>query len=210
MSSTMRSPCARCCCAATLDARFVLYHHVVRRRVTVALGGEFDDPFCAAHIDTQLARAAGGRRAVRQRAVPDLVRRPARGKAGWPERLQRRLRPRRRRRSRPIPPTLRALRAAATRRCSPRSAPTARGCSATTTAPSGRPARSCSNSSRRSTMARCARSCCPSDGTDLGQHAALPARQLRPRRDGAARRRRPQLRRACSRSRTIPTRRARA
>ena len=33
---------------SVLDARFVLYHHVVRRRVTVASGGEFDSPFCEA------------------------------------------------------------------------------------------------------------------------------------------------------------------
>ena len=30
---------ARCCCARALDARFVLYHHVIRRRVQVELEG---------------------------------------------------------------------------------------------------------------------------------------------------------------------------
>ena len=35
---------------SNLDARFVLYHHVVRRRVSVSLEASFDDPL-AAHID---------------------------------------------------------------------------------------------------------------------------------------------------------------
>jgi hypothetical protein len=35
---------------SNLDARFVLYHHVIRRRVSVELEASFDDPL-AAHID---------------------------------------------------------------------------------------------------------------------------------------------------------------
>lgn len=35
---------------STLDARFVLYHHVIRRRVQTELRGKFADPLTA-HID---------------------------------------------------------------------------------------------------------------------------------------------------------------
>jgi hypothetical protein len=73
-----------------LDARFVLYHHVVRRRVTVASGGEFDSPFCEAVGRQWDARLAERRLFVNEQFLT-IVRRPARGKTGWPERLQRRL-----------------------------------------------------------------------------------------------------------------------
>ncbi len=35
---------------SNLDARFVMYHHVIRRRVQVELEGDFQDPL-SAHID---------------------------------------------------------------------------------------------------------------------------------------------------------------
>ena len=45
---------------SVLDSRFVLYHHVVRRRVEVELEGEFPDPF-SRHIDKRWKeRLAGG------------------------------------------------------------------------------------------------------------------------------------------------------
>src|SRR5689334_9231460 len=45
---------------SNLDARFVLYHHVIRRRVHVELEGEFDDPL-SAHIDARWRdKLAGG------------------------------------------------------------------------------------------------------------------------------------------------------
>jgi type IV secretion system protein VirB4 len=75
---------------SVLDARFVLYHHVVRRRVTVASGGEFDSPFCEAVGKQWNARLAERRLFVNEQFLT-IVRRPARGKTGWPERLQRRL-----------------------------------------------------------------------------------------------------------------------
>ena len=75
---------------SVLDARFVLYHHVVRRRVTVASGGEFDSPFCEAVGKRWDARLAERRLFVNEQFLT-IVRRPARGKTGWPERLQRRL-----------------------------------------------------------------------------------------------------------------------
>ncbi len=43
---------------STLDARFVLYHHVIRRRVSVDLEAEFPDPI-SRHIDARWQRAAG-------------------------------------------------------------------------------------------------------------------------------------------------------
>ena len=45
---------------SSLDSRFVLYHHVVRRRVEVELKTEFEDPLCS-HIDRRWKdRLSGG------------------------------------------------------------------------------------------------------------------------------------------------------
>ena len=75
---------------SSLDARFVLYHHVIRRRVAVELEGRAEHPV-AAHIDALWReRLAGGALYVNDQFVT-LVRRPARGKAGWAERIGRRL-----------------------------------------------------------------------------------------------------------------------
>ncbi len=71
---------------SNLDARFVLYHHVIRRRVEVELDATFDDPL-SAHIDARWReRLSSGSLFVNDQFVT-LVRRPARGKAGWGERL---------------------------------------------------------------------------------------------------------------------------
>jgi type IV secretion system protein VirB4 len=73
---------------SNLDARFVLYHHLIRRRVSVELTGQFDDPF-SAHIDRRRRdKLAGGSLFVNDQFVT-LVRRPARGKAGVVERAAR-------------------------------------------------------------------------------------------------------------------------
>lgn len=73
---------------SSLDARFVLYHHVIRRRVHVELDSRFDDPL-AGHIDARWReKLAGGALYVNDQFVT-LVRRPARGKAGWAEKLSR-------------------------------------------------------------------------------------------------------------------------
>lgn len=75
---------------SALDARFVLYHHVVRRRVEVSLPASFADPV-AAQIDARWReRLASGQMFVNDQFVT-LVRRPARGKAGWAERLSRKV-----------------------------------------------------------------------------------------------------------------------
>jgi type IV secretion system protein VirB4 len=75
---------------ASLDARFVLYHHVVRRRVHVELAGHFEDPL-AAHIDARWRDKLGSGALFVNDQFVTLVRRPARGKAGWPEKLGRML-----------------------------------------------------------------------------------------------------------------------
>lgn len=74
---------------STLDSRFVLYHHIVRRRVEVELDAEFDDPL-SHHIDARWKeRLAGGSLFINDQFIT-LVRRPARGKAGLAERMARR------------------------------------------------------------------------------------------------------------------------
>ena len=71
---------------SSLDSRFVLYHHVIRRRVEVELQATFDDPL-AAHIDRRWKeRLSGGKLFINDQFVT-LIRRPARGKAGLAERL---------------------------------------------------------------------------------------------------------------------------
>ncbi|MEQ8411066.1 MAG: VirB4 family type IV secretion/conjugal transfer ATPase [Erythrobacter sp.] len=73
---------------STLDARFVLYHHVIRRRVEVELDADFDDPL-SRHIDARWKeRLAGGSLFINDQFVT-LIRRPARGKTGLPERVGR-------------------------------------------------------------------------------------------------------------------------
>ncbi|MGB3808370.1 MAG: VirB4 family type IV secretion/conjugal transfer ATPase [Erythrobacter sp.] len=73
---------------STLDARFVLYHHVIRRRVEVELDAEFPDPL-SRHIDARWKeRLAGGSLFINDQFVT-LIRRPARGKTGLPERASR-------------------------------------------------------------------------------------------------------------------------
>jgi len=70
---------------SNLDARFVLYHHVIRRRVAVELEAQFEDPLTA-HIDRRWrSKLASGSLFVNDQFVT-LVRRPARGKAGLAER----------------------------------------------------------------------------------------------------------------------------
>ncbi|WP_260924295.1 VirB4 family type IV secretion/conjugal transfer ATPase [Novosphingobium sp. 9] len=97
---------------SALDARFVLYHHVIRRRVEIELDGAFDDPL-AAHIDARWrARTASGALFVNDQFVT-LVRRPARGKAGWADRLSRAWSRKGQAEAEADPADIRALRAAA-------------------------------------------------------------------------------------------------
>ena len=72
-----------------LDARFVITHHVVRRRVAVALEEAFADPF-AALVNTRWQARLDERNLFVNEQVVTIVRRPARGKTGWVDRVRRR------------------------------------------------------------------------------------------------------------------------
>ena len=76
---------------SVLDARFVLYHHLVRRRVRASLAGGFDRPF-AAELDRRWSERLADRRLFVNEQFLTVVRRPPRGRTGWPERLERALR----------------------------------------------------------------------------------------------------------------------
>jgi len=96
---------------SNLDARFVLYHHVIRRRVSVELAASFEDPL-AAHIDRRWRdKITSGSLFVNDQFV-SLVRRPARGKAGLAEKVGKFWRTRGREPLEADPKELRALRAA--------------------------------------------------------------------------------------------------
>ncbi|WP_432199639.1 VirB4 family type IV secretion/conjugal transfer ATPase [Erythrobacter sp. W53] len=71
---------------STLDARFVLFHHVIRRRVEVELDAEFPDPL-SRHIDARWKERLGSGSLFINDQFITLIRRPARGKAGWAERI---------------------------------------------------------------------------------------------------------------------------
>jgi type IV secretion system protein VirB4 len=97
---------------SALDARFVLYHHVIRRRVEVDLDGGFADPL-AAHIDARWrAQLGSGALYVNDQFIT-LVRRPARGKAGWADKLSRMMKRGKAGSAEADPGDVRALRAAA-------------------------------------------------------------------------------------------------
>ena len=98
---------------STLDARFVLYHHVVRRRVEVDLDGTFPDPL-SRHIDDRWKERLGSGSLFINDQFVTLIRRPARGKAGLVDRAGRMARKRKNARVEADPKDLRALRAAAT------------------------------------------------------------------------------------------------
>ena len=97
---------------SALDARFVLYHHVVRRQVDVTLDARFDDPL-ATHIDARWREKTGSGALYVNDQFVTLVRRPARGKAGWADRLARMVRRQGAPEVEVDPADVRALRAAA-------------------------------------------------------------------------------------------------
>ncbi len=98
---------------SNLDARFVLYHHVVRRRVSVSLEASFDDPL-SAHIDKRWRDKLGSGSLFVNDQFVTLVRRPARGKAGLADKAGRMLKRRRRHEVEVDARELRSLRSAAT------------------------------------------------------------------------------------------------
>ena len=96
---------------STLDARFVLYHHVIRRRVSVDLEAEFPDPI-SRHIDARWRERLGSGQLFVNDQFITLIRRPARGKAGLVERMGKKFRRKGGQRLEPDPKDLRSLRAA--------------------------------------------------------------------------------------------------
>ncbi len=97
---------------STLDARFVMYHHVVRRRVEVELEGTFPDPL-SRHIDARWRERLGSGALFVNDQFVTLIRRPARGKAGLVERIQKKGR-KAKGSTQADPKDIRALKAAAT------------------------------------------------------------------------------------------------
>ena len=65
---------------STLDSRFVLYHHVIRRRVAIELDADFPDPLTE-HIDARWQEKLGSGSLFVNDQFITLIRRPARGKA---------------------------------------------------------------------------------------------------------------------------------
>ena len=97
---------------SNLDARFVMYHHVIRRRVSIDLDAQFEDPL-SAHIDSRWReKMQSGSLFVNDQFVT-LLRRPARGKAGLAEKATKVLKRRKGNAIEADPKELRALRAAA-------------------------------------------------------------------------------------------------
>ncbi|MCA0979455.1 VirB4 family type IV secretion/conjugal transfer ATPase [Qipengyuania flava] len=95
---------------STLDARFVMYHHVIRRRVSVELDAEFPDPI-SHHIDARWKERLGSGQLFVNDQFITLIRRPARGKAGLVERISKKTKGRKDRLE-ADPKDLRSLRAA--------------------------------------------------------------------------------------------------
>ncbi|AKM07675.1 VirB4 family type IV secretion/conjugal transfer ATPase [Pelagerythrobacter marensis] len=98
---------------STLDARFVMYHHVVRRRVEVELDAEFDDPL-SQHIDARWKERLGSGALFVNDQFVTLIRRPARGKAGLAERAAKMWNRKGRKEIEADPKDVRALKAAVT------------------------------------------------------------------------------------------------
>ncbi len=98
---------------STLDARFVLYHHVIRRRVAVELDAQFPDPI-SRHIDDRWRERLGSGQLFVNDQFITLIRRPARGKAGLVDRIGRTFKRQGNERAEADVKDLRGLRAAAT------------------------------------------------------------------------------------------------
>lgn len=73
---------------SALDERFIVYHHVIRRKIDATLNATYEDPFAGA-LDSQWRKRLAERSLFVNELFITLVRRPPRGKIGWPERLLR-------------------------------------------------------------------------------------------------------------------------
>jgi type IV secretion system protein VirB4 len=74
---------------SVFDARFVIYHHVVRRRVQVGFETDHYGAF-ASMLDKRWHDSLDQRNLFVNEQTLTIVRRPARGKVGWADRLRRR------------------------------------------------------------------------------------------------------------------------
>jgi type IV secretion system protein VirB4 len=70
---------------AVASSRFVIHHHILRRRVSVALAAEFPEPV-SGEIDRRWAERMQTRRLFVNNLFVSLIRRPAKGKVGWADR----------------------------------------------------------------------------------------------------------------------------
>ncbi len=66
---------------AIAHSRFVIHHHVIRRRVSPSIEGRFEDPVCA-EIDKRWRARLRERRQFVNDLFVSILRRPAKGKAG--------------------------------------------------------------------------------------------------------------------------------
>lgn len=67
------------------NSRYVIHHHILRRRVEVGLHGEFDDPICN-EIDERWQERLRSRRLFVNDLFLTILRRPPKGKVGLAER----------------------------------------------------------------------------------------------------------------------------
>ncbi|WP_114228240.1 MULTISPECIES: VirB4 family type IV secretion/conjugal transfer ATPase [Sphingomonas] len=75
---------------SALDARFVIYRHIIRRPVSASLPA-VEGPAFARHLDALWSDRLDRRQLFVNDQFLTLIRRPARGKTGWPERVMRKL-----------------------------------------------------------------------------------------------------------------------
>jgi type IV secretion system protein VirB4 len=74
---------------SVFDARFVIYHHVLRRQVRVGLESGYDNVF-PAMLDRRWSESLDQHRLFINEQILTILWRPARGKVGWADRLRRR------------------------------------------------------------------------------------------------------------------------
>jgi type IV secretion system protein VirB4 len=75
---------------STLDARFVVYHHVIRRRVSAELPAHYSGAF-SAHLHEKWSNRLAKRTLFANELFLTVMRRPPRGKVGFIDRIKRRL-----------------------------------------------------------------------------------------------------------------------
>jgi type IV secretion system protein VirB4 len=74
---------------STLDARFIVYHHVIRRRVSAELPAHYADAF-SGHLHEKWSNRLAKRTLFANELFLTIMRRPPRGKTGLLERLRKR------------------------------------------------------------------------------------------------------------------------